>query len=195
MRTRKRPYTAKGKPGRVRTRPGFAVQEGFLGAGRGAAGKGPRTRGITMPVIPSPTRTRVSAVMKINPYNGRGGSPCPPEHSQIRTHGLAAMKPKVRCNPFLPLTGAVAEAPPVAEKARRGRRSAAGGGKSEARAAKRSKFAVRSKPANFGHRERAKGGTRTARDGGRDKSDTSPPLCGLTSNRGENLLAVRKNGA
>ena len=123
MRTRKRPYTAKGKPGRVRTRPGFAVQEGFLGAGRGAAGKGPRTRGITMPVIPSPTRTRVSAVMKINPYNGRGGSPCPPEHSQIRTHGLAAMKPKVRCNPFLPLTGAVAEAPPVAEKARRGRRS------------------------------------------------------------------------
>ena len=39
-----------------------------------------------MPAIHSPTRTHVPATMKINSYNGRGGSPCPPEHSPTRTH-------------------------------------------------------------------------------------------------------------
>ena len=39
----------------------------------------------------SPTRTHVPAVVKINSYSGRGGSPCPPEHSPATTRVSAVL--------------------------------------------------------------------------------------------------------
>ena len=45
-----------------------------------------------MPAIHSPIRTHAPAVMKVNPHSGRGGTPCPPEHSPARTHVLAAQE-------------------------------------------------------------------------------------------------------